>query len=379
MTRLAAGTLLASVALLSAGMTVPSSAAASVAGTAEGDRPSARIVGGETADRATTGWFLQFLPDFGGAIGLCGATAVASQWAVTAAHCVISDVGEKIRLGDNRSSVIINPSATRSGNRHWIDQVVVHPSYRPGASTHRNDIALIHSSSEIGATTLPLNFDASQPTAGVTEYVFGFGSVGSGRHQSSTLLRGTVMDLAGPDSGVCGSYGSVYDPAVQLCAGLPGGGVDACQGDSGGPLTATLGGETRLVGIVSEGIGCAEAAFPGLYTRVSSFATWVEDTITPRPRWRLRPNPSKRLTGHRGRNLQITLRNRGSVRGAWQAAAGPGLQPATARGSVRPKKNKLVTFRPTTRRCLVTHIDFQLANKAPVRYRVKLNPKRCGK
>ncbi|MDP3972541.1 MAG: serine protease, partial [Candidatus Nanopelagicales bacterium] len=281
--------------------------------------------------------------------------------------------------GSNRSSVIINPSTTRLGTRHWIDQVVVHPSYRPGASTHRNDIALIHSPSEIGATTLPLNFDAGQPTSGVTEYVYGFGSIGSGRQQSSVLLRGTVMDLSGPDSGVCGTYGSVYDPAVQLCAGLPGGGVDACQGDSGGPLTASLGGETRLVGIVSEGIGCAEAAFPGLYTRVSSFATWVASTITPRPRWKMIPNPRKRLVAHRGKKLQVTLRNRGTARGAWQATAGAGLKPILRQGSVRPRKKKVIKFRPTTRRCLVTHIELQLANKSPVRYRVKLNPRRCGK
>jgi len=375
MRRFAAGTFLASIALVSAGMAIPSSAAA----TDQSDRMSTRIVGGETADRSTTGWFLQFLPDFGGAIGLCGATAIASDWAVTAAHCVVSDVGEYIRLGTDRSSVIINPGSTRTGTRHWIDRVVVHPGYRPGASTHRNDIALLHTSSVVGTTTLPLNSDPSTPATGTTEYVYGFGSVGSGRHLSSTLLRGTVTDLAGPSSAVCGSYGSIYDPTVQLCAGLPGGGVDACQGDSGGPLTAVVGGTTRLVGIVSEGIGCAEAAFPGLYTRVSSFASWATNTIAPRARWKLTPNPRKRLVANRGRKLEIVLKNRGTIRGSWRAVAGSGLGPTVSRGSVRPKKQRVVKLNVKTSACLVTYLDLELADASTVRYRVKLNPRRCGK
>ena len=60
----------------------------------------------------------------------------------------------------------------------------------------------------------------------------------------------------------------------MFCAASPG--KDSCSGDSGGPIIAGTSG-SDLVGLVSWGIGCARAEFPGVYTRVGQFVTWIEE------------------------------------------------------------------------------------------------------
>jgi len=73
--------------------------------------------------------------------------------------------------------------------------------------------------------------------------------------------------------------------AFEVCAGEPlTGGTDSCQGDSGGPLTG-WGYDKReyLVGVVSNGFGCARAFLPGLYTRTdfAPVAAWLESQGVP--------------------------------------------------------------------------------------------------
>ena len=88
-------------------------------------------------------------------------------------------------------------------------------------------------------------------------------------------MKATVSIL---DNGVCSTKyaGYVYSPigSGQVCAAATG--KDTCQGDSGGPIYVG----TAQVGVTSFGIGCADSRYPGVYTRLSAYTTWLDTAIT---------------------------------------------------------------------------------------------------
>lgn len=207
----------------------------------------------------------------------CGGVAVGPRTVVTAAHCMGSEalgVDDWRKVPDLRVVQGRTDLSGTAGEELGLSDVWVDPAFDP--ATNANDVAVITLDQALpGGTTLPMaqRSDTADYRAGTQARVYGWGdTTGHGDYPTAlrtapvTIFADTVCEQAYPG----GSVGT-YQPASMVCAGAKEGGRDACQGDSGGPLV--VGG--RLVGLVSWGNGCAQAAYPGVYTRVSAVESLV--------------------------------------------------------------------------------------------------------
>uniref|UniRef100_A0A914DI40 Peptidase S1 domain-containing protein n=1 Tax=Acrobeloides nanus TaxID=290746 RepID=A0A914DI40_9BILA len=156
---------------------------------------------------------------------------------------------------------------------HNISLIHVHPKYNPDDIT--NDIAVLEVDPEIKFTNrvqpvcLPSS-DESQTADQEIGWVTGWGTTSENGRVSNRLKQADVPFVSAQK---CNEHQSIQKK-IQICAGEAG--EDACQGDSGGPLVK----ENKYnhwfqYGVVSNGIGCARAEFPGIYTRVSTFCSFI--------------------------------------------------------------------------------------------------------
>lgn len=63
----------------------------------------------------------------------------------------------------------------------------------------------------------------------------------------------------------------------HICGGVDSGGKGQCSGDSGGPLMLK---SKEQLGIVSWSVKpCTVAPYPGVYTKVSHYISWINKNI----------------------------------------------------------------------------------------------------
>ena len=97
-----------------------------------------RIVGGEVAGSSTWGWAVSIKLGTG---GLCGGAIIASQWILTAAHCVSSYTASQITVYAGSNTM------WTAGQSRSVMAKFAHSSY--SSSTKQNDIALLQLSSAL--------------------------------------------------------------------------------------------------------------------------------------------------------------------------------------------------------------------------------------
>lgn len=246
------------------------------------DTAQPKIVGGHVAAEGAYPWMAALVQrNVSSAYdGLfCGGTVIGSNWVLTAAHCI-----RLTGLGAGQIDVVVGRSNLTStdGRRVHVAEVIVHPNY--DEDTSRNDVALLRleTAVNVGQIDVVLPNVTRTLTDGSPLRVIGWGRLSaSSSNRPEALMEADVQMVSNERCNSSGSYNGKVDDTM-LCAGVPGGGVDACNGDSGGPLLAWTGGRWVVTGVTSWGYGCGEARYPGVYNRTGNFLNWINSVISER-------------------------------------------------------------------------------------------------
>lgn len=233
-----------------------------------------KIVGGDDAIEGEHPWVAYLSFSSTGNSSFCGASLISERWVITAAHCIISN-NFLVVAG------VYDRNESSSTNTFRVQNIYVHPNY--ASSPTINDIALLQLHDAVPTSLvdeyaqLPsLNLDAAFVGTDDDVKVMGWGALTQGGDDSD-ILQEVVVPVTS-ENACTNAYGQLnYDQ--QVCAGLVIGGQDSCQGDSGGPLLFSNNGVDYVAGLVSYGNGCAQAGFPGVYTRTAGYLDWIDSIM----------------------------------------------------------------------------------------------------
>uniref|UniRef100_A0A8C1G686 Plasminogen n=1 Tax=Cyprinus carpio TaxID=7962 RepID=A0A8C1G686_CYPCA len=228
-----------------------------------------RIVGGCISKAHSWPWQISLRTR--GKIHFCGGTLINAHWVLTAAHCLErseSPSAYKILLG------IHTERATESSKQERdVSKIIKGPAGTDIALLKLDRPALLND--KVLPACLP---DKDYIVPSDTEcYVTGWGETeGTG---GEGFLKETGFPVI--ENKVCNrpSFLNGLVKEHQMCAGNIEGGTDSCEGDSGGPLVCFSQNTFVLQGVTSWGLGCAKAMKPGVYTRVSKFINWIEQSM----------------------------------------------------------------------------------------------------
>jgi secreted trypsin-like serine protease len=215
---------------------------------------------------------------------ICTGTLIAPNTVLTAAHCVFSDVKEKLA---ERTKVYFNvdPFCSISKNRtEDLGQAVdvqIHPTYDGTNATIAYDLALIKLRDSAPQNYRPMTVAQTFVALGSdqTIYLAGFGVTTDFEVEDKTapLLRYTKAKPFNDENYRIKNSES----SPRLVMDQSGGG--ACRGDSGGPAIVREGGHLKVIGVASQVTSSNEGATDChsrvIHTSLSFYNEWLSKTF----------------------------------------------------------------------------------------------------
>lgn len=195
---------------------------------------------------------------------LCSGTLIDNHLILTAAHCV----------GKSASTlmVIVGERANTPRALFIVDRAVAHSGYNGALAHDENDLALLYFNGDLPKFVHPARIaQTAQTTSGnlpsgqkLVLAGYGISSMKYGG-EGDGVLRRTIVTLDNADF------------AENEFSVDQSGGHGGCEGDSGGPAFIDVGGDLKIVGVLSRpaeaNLTCRK---PTVFAKVDAFKDWIQ-------------------------------------------------------------------------------------------------------
>merc|ERR1739848_775955 len=212
----------------------------------------------------------------------CGGTVINKYYILTAAHCMNSKNPSVVILGEHNLSRKYDQTGAAKRTEMAIEEIIIHKDYQNKKSSNVIPICLPWNINDPGRQIYHVErlkvLGWGKTTNDNTAAYESYKKIGAG----SNILQ--QLDVPAISNRKCKTYLNLNDinSRDQLCAGAEEG-KDSCGGDSGGPLIkrAQIGSPWFQTGVVSFGSSQCGTGYPGIYTRVAAYLTWIEEKLKP--------------------------------------------------------------------------------------------------